>query len=188
MHLTLARSIAKRTMRVTQKKSTLAFMAFSFRKVSSLTTSIHLRDSNLLRAPVVSFHRESLEVFDPAASIEDHEDGSAVIGLVEVMNRNDAKKAIKKSHDALEHWKFHTTAAARSQMLLEWSRLLREHTDDLANIMTLESGKPLRESIGEISYGISFIDYFVAEAIRPSSAGDGYLCPSPFPHIDGSPK
>ena len=54
--------------------------------------------------------------------------------------------------------------------------------------MTLESGKPLKESIGEVGYGTSFIDYYAAEAVRPSSAGGGYICPSPFAHIDGSPK
>jgi len=57
-----------------------------------------------------------------------------------------------------------------------------------AKIMTLESGKPLRESIGEVSYGTSFIDYYAAEAIRTNSAGGGYLVPSPFSSVDGSPR
>jgi len=58
----------------------------------------------------------------------------------------------------------------------------------VAKIMTLESGKPVRESIGEVGYGTSFIDYYAAEAIRSNSAGGGYMCPSPFSAVDGSPR
>jgi hypothetical protein len=57
-----------------------------------------------------------------------------------------------------------------------------------AKIMTLESGKPLRESVGEVGYGTSFIDYYAAEAIRTTSAGGGILVPSPFSSVDGSPR
>jgi succinate-semialdehyde dehydrogenase/glutarate-semialdehyde dehydrogenase len=41
-----------------------------------------------------------------------------------------------------------------------------EHKKDLATIMTLEQGKPLAESLGEISYGASFIEWFAEEAKR----------------------
>lgn len=58
----------------------------------------------------------------------------------------------------------------------------------LARIMTLESGKPLRESLAEVGYGTSFIDFYAAEAMRSNSAGGGYLYPSPFSSIDGSPR
>ncbi len=175
-------------MKFAQSKSALSILAIYSRTVSGLTTSIHLNDPNLLRVPDVTFHRETVQVLDPGATKKEIEEGSAVIGLVEGMNRKDAKEAIHRSQEALKKWKFHTTASERSKMLNDWSILLKEHTRDLATIMSLESGKPLRESLGEVGYGISFVDYFAAEAIRPSAAGGGYLCPSPFPHIDGSPK
>ena len=55
--------------------------------------------------------------------------------------------------------------------------------------MTLESGKPLHESRGEVAYGTSFLDYYAAEAIRPNSAGGGYMSPSPFTAPgDGAPR
>jgi succinate-semialdehyde dehydrogenase/glutarate-semialdehyde dehydrogenase len=41
-----------------------------------------------------------------------------------------------------------------------------EHKKDLATIMTLEQGKPLAESLGEVSYGASFIEWFAEEAKR----------------------
>lgn len=46
--------------------------------------------------------------------------------------------------------------------------------------MTLESGKPLAESKGEVNYAASFLDYYAAEAIRPTSAGGGFIIPTPF--------
>jgi succinate-semialdehyde dehydrogenase/glutarate-semialdehyde dehydrogenase len=54
--------------------------------------------------------------------------------------------------------------------------------------MALESGKSIKESLGEISYGVSFLDYYAAEALRPSSAGGGFLVPTPFSHQDGAPR
>ena len=53
----------------------------------------------------------------------------------------------------------------------------------LATIMTMESGKPLHESMGEVTYGTSFIDYYAAEVIRPSGAGGGFIVPTPFTHL-----
>mmetsp|Transcript_16326 Transcript_16326/g.23818 ORF Transcript_16326/g.23818 Transcript_16326/m.23818 type:complete len:404 (-) Transcript_16326:611-1822(-) len=54
--------------------------------------------------------------------------------------------------------------------------------------MTMESGKPLAESKGEVAYGVSFLDYYAGEAIRPSSAGGGFIAPSPFTTDTGAPK
>lgn len=54
--------------------------------------------------------------------------------------------------------------------------------------MTFESGKPLNESRGEVNYGTSFLDYYAAEAIRPNSAGGGFIAPSPFAMPDGTPR
>merc|ERR1719356_975298 len=54
--------------------------------------------------------------------------------------------------------------------------------------MTLESGKPLAESYGEVNYAKSFLDYYASEAVRPTGAGGGFMVPSPFPASDGGPQ
>jgi hypothetical protein len=54
--------------------------------------------------------------------------------------------------------------------------------------MTLESGKILQESRGEIAYGVSFVDYYAAEAVRPTSAGGGWITPTPFATNAGAPR
>ena len=55
---------------------------------------------------------------------------------------------------------------ARSTSLKKWFQLLVEHTEDIANIITLEQGKPLTESRGEVAYGASFVEWFAEEAKR----------------------
>ncbi|MEF1251020.1 NAD-dependent succinate-semialdehyde dehydrogenase [Vibrio owensii] len=58
------------------------------------------------------------------------------------------------------------SAKARSASLKKWFQLLVENTEDIANIITLEQGKPLTESRGEVAYGASFVEWFAEEAKR----------------------
>jgi len=54
----------------------------------------------------------------------------------------------------------------RADMLMTAFRLLHERIDDLALLMTLEMGKPLAESRGEIAYAAEFFRHFAEEAVR----------------------
>ncbi len=54
----------------------------------------------------------------------------------------------------------------RSAILRRWYELVSANRDDLALLMTLEQGKPLDESRGEIDYGAAFIEWFAEEAKR----------------------
>ena len=54
----------------------------------------------------------------------------------------------------------------RSDMLMKAFTLLHERVDDLALLMTLEMGKPLAESRGEIVYAAEFFRHFAEEAVR----------------------
>ena len=40
------------------------------------------------------------------------------------------------------------------------------HKEELGQLLTLEQGKPLKEALGEVSYGASFIEFFAEEAKR----------------------
>jgi succinate-semialdehyde dehydrogenase/glutarate-semialdehyde dehydrogenase len=44
--------------------------------------------------------------------------------------------------------------------------LIRENADDLAKIITFETGKPIAESHGEIQYALGFTWWFAGEAER----------------------
>ena len=51
-----------------------------------------------------------------------------------------------------------------------WYSLIIENASDLATLMTLEQGKPLEESKGEVIYGASFLEWFAEEAKRISGS------------------
>ncbi|KAL9191188.1 hypothetical protein ACHAXT_000894 [Thalassiosira profunda] len=162
----------------------MAVSAFS--TATPAITSL-LSDPTLL-GDGVSSGSDTFPVVDPGATAAQFEDGSAIIATVQRMGREDTKDAIDRARAALPGWKDGTTALQRSNILAKWSALIKENSHDVATIMTLESGKPLHESLGEVTYGTSFLDYFAAEALRPSSAGGGYLAPSPFATPDGAPR
>ena len=144
----------------------------------SLLSSI--RDPTLLGGALPS-DSDAFPVTDPGAP-----PSGPAVALVARMGRDDAADAIGRASAALPGWRDGTTAAARSSILSRWSGLIGENREDVAAIMTLESGKPLSESLGEVAYGRSFLDYYAAEAVRPTSAGGGFVSPSPFVGGDGS--
>ena len=61
-----------------------------------------------------------------------------------------------------------TAPRTRSDILRRAFDLLRERADDLALLMTLEMGKPLAESRGEVAYGSEFVRWASEEAVRIS--------------------
>ncbi|MCL4125835.1 UNVERIFIED_CONTAM: hypothetical protein GTU68_005254, partial [Idotea baltica] len=81
------------------------------------------------------------------------------------MNEKETEVAINAAHNAFQKWK-KTTAKERSIILRKWFNLMEEHSEDLSRIITLESGKPLSESRGELTYGSSFLEWFSEEARR----------------------
>ena len=58
------------------------------------------------------------------------------------------------------------TPRARSQWLMKWAQLIEEHKQDLAIIITFETGKPIAESLAEIDYALSSTYWFAGEADR----------------------
>ena len=88
-----------------------------------------------------------------------------VVATVPRMGRAETERAILASQAAQKQWKT-LTAAARAAILKRWFDLIKLHTEDLAQILTAEQGKPLAESRGEVNYGASFIEWFAEEAKR----------------------
>jgi succinate-semialdehyde dehydrogenase/glutarate-semialdehyde dehydrogenase len=88
-----------------------------------------------------------------------------VIGTAPKMGAEETREAIEAANKAFVRWK-KTTAKERSELLRRWFELMLEHKEDLALIMTLEQGKPLAESRGEILYAASFIEWFAEEGKR----------------------
>lgn len=89
----------------------------------------------------------------------------AIIGRVPNFDGQAAQDAIHAAQIAQQTWRTQS-AHKRSKILRTWADLMREHEQDLAQIMTAEQGKPLAEAVGEIRYAASFIDWFAEEARR----------------------
>ncbi|KAA9001958.1 NAD-dependent succinate-semialdehyde dehydrogenase [Affinibrenneria salicis] len=100
---------------------------------------------------------ERLTVTNPAS-------GEA-LASVPLVNAQQTEQAIEAARVAQAAWR-QLTGKERSAPLLAWSRLIAQHADDLAAILTAEQGKPLAEARGEIGYAASFIDWFAEEAKR----------------------
>ena len=75
------------------------------------------------------------------------------------------RRAIDAAAAAQEEWAA-TTAAYRAGIMHRAADLMNERKEHLATVMTLEQGKPLAESRGEIVYAASFIEWFAGEAGR----------------------
>ncbi|XP_049902302.1 succinate-semialdehyde dehydrogenase, mitochondrial [Epinephelus moara] len=86
----------------------------------------------------------------------------------------EAKQAVDAAYKAFHSWKQYS-AKERSVLLRKWFDLLTLHKEDLAKLITFESGKPMKESLGEIAYSASFVEWFSEEARRVY----GDVVPSP---------
>jgi len=88
-----------------------------------------------------------------------------LLGHVPALTSKQSEQAIREAENAWRTWR-KLTARERSLLLRRWFDLVIENADDLAMIMTLEQGKPLAESLGEIKYAASFIEWYAEEARR----------------------
>jgi succinate-semialdehyde dehydrogenase / glutarate-semialdehyde dehydrogenase len=88
-----------------------------------------------------------------------------IIGVVPDMDRFDAANAIDAADAAWPAFRG-LTAKERSALLREWFNLVMQHQQQLAEIMTRESGKVITESLGEVRYGAAFLEWFAEEAKR----------------------
>ncbi len=111
----------------------------------------------------------TFEVTDPATG--------AVIGSVPDGDGDDARDAIAAADAAFGAWSS-TTARARADLLYRAWQLMTERSEQIAELMTSEQGKPLRASRAEVNYAADFLRFYAEEATRvtgewlPSSRPD----------------
>ena len=105
---------------------------------------------------------ETIDVEDPATG--------EVLCAVADATPEDAIAALDAAATAQADWAA-TAPNERSEILHRAFTMLKERTDELALLMTLEMGKSLTESKGEIAYAAEFFRWFSGEALRL----DGYL-------------
>lgn len=101
----------------------------------------------------------------------------SVIGLAADCDKHVTLAAVESASVALGSWK-KTTAKERSKILRKWFDLMISQRENLAKIITLENGKPIMQSDGEIQYAADFLDWFSEEGKRTY----GITIPSPNPN------
>ena len=87
------------------------------------------------------------------------------IGEVASLSAPQVRSAIDAAAAAFAPWRARSLDN-RAALLHEWARLILEQRESLAQILSLEQGKPLSEARGEITYAASFIPWFAEEARR----------------------
>ncbi|WP_016912165.1 NAD-dependent succinate-semialdehyde dehydrogenase [Mammaliicoccus vitulinus] len=88
--------------------------------------------------------------------------------VIETLRNNseeEINEKIERSHKAFQTYK-KKPAHDRSALLYKWHELILENQKEIALIMTRESGKPLKESMGEVKYATDYILWFAEEAKR----------------------
>jgi len=100
---------------------------------------------------------EKLNVVNPA--------NGQIVGSVPIGGEEEANVAIDVAYDAFQSWS-QTTAYERAVYLKKLYELMIEHRDELAQVMTMEMGKPINESIGEVTSAAAFLEWFAEEGKR----------------------
>ncbi|MDP4163208.1 MAG: NAD-dependent succinate-semialdehyde dehydrogenase [Bacillota bacterium] len=100
---------------------------------------------------------DKLPVFNPATK--------EILGYIPSGGDQEAKQAADAAYKAFRSWS-KKTAEERSKFLYKWHFLIEENLDLLAQIMTKEQGKPLKEAKGEIRYANDFVSWYAEEAKR----------------------
>ena len=126
--------------------------------------AVDLKDKSLFRqqcyvdgAWVDADDKTTLIVHNPANGEQ--------VGTVPKMGVAETRRAIEAAHAAWPAWRA-KTAKERAIILRKWFELMMANQEDLAKLMTVEQGKPIAESRGEIAYGASFIEWFAEEGKR----------------------
>jgi len=129
-----------------------------------MAASLNLKDPTLFReacyingAWVGAGSNETIDVTNPASG--------ELLGTIPKMGADETRQAIEAANAAYPAWRA-KTAKERAAILRKWFDLMMENQEDLARMMTAEQGKPLKESMGEIVYAASFIEWFAEEGKR----------------------
>ncbi len=97
------------------------------------------------------------EVEDPATNL--------ILAQVADGTAEDAIAALDAASAAFESWA-ETPPRARAEVIRRAFEIIMERQEELALLMTMEMGKPLSESRGEVAYAAEFFRWFAEEAVR----------------------
>ena len=102
-----------------------------------------MKEANLIGGDwVAADGGETIEVNNPATG--------QIIGTVPMSGKAETKRAIEAAHRAFDGLAG-MTAAERANILRRMQEVMMDNQQALAELLTIEMGKPLAESMGEIA-------------------------------------
>jgi len=100
---------------------------------------------------------DSIPVVNPA--------DAEVFARMTVVDRAQVAQAIKDAHAAFGGWR-HVTGKGRSDFLHKVAGEMERRREEIARIITIENGKPLTQSQGEVAMAVDHMRWFAEEARR----------------------
>ena len=88
-----------------------------------------------------------------------------VVGTVPKGGQKEARLATDAAFEAFKTWS-KLSAYERTEKLAAWAKLMDENTDEIAELMTREQGKPFEEAKGEVKYANGFFKWYAEEGKR----------------------
>ena len=117
-----------------------------------------LRESNLIGGAWVGADQGgTIDVTNPATG--------AVIGTVPLSGEAETQRAISAASEAFAGFAA-TPLMERVGLLWKLHDALMDHQQSLAELLTIEMGKPLAEAMGEIAIGAQYVRWYAEEARR----------------------
>jgi succinate-semialdehyde dehydrogenase/glutarate-semialdehyde dehydrogenase len=101
--------------------------------------------------------RETLDVRNPA--------DSSVVGRVPNAGADEAAQAVDAAHSAFGTWS-RMIPVERAQFLHAWADNVLQRKDELAQLLSLEQGKPVSEAAGELAASVEFVRWYAEEGRR----------------------
>ncbi|WP_167677599.1 NAD-dependent succinate-semialdehyde dehydrogenase [Rhodococcus sp. B10] len=114
----------------------------------------------------------TFDVLDPS--------NGQLLATISDAGAEDGLRALEMAADAQDEWAM-TPPRVRGEILRAAYELIHLRADEFAKVMTLEMGKTLTESHGEVNYGAEFLRWFAEEAVRiggrysAAPAGNGQI-------------
>jgi len=103
-----------------------------------------------------------------------------VLGYFPLSGQSEAQAAVAAARAAFGHWRL-VPAPKRGEILFRVGELLKQYKEELARSMTMEMGKVLQETRGDVQEGIDMAFYMGGEGRRLS----GYTVPVELPEKSG---
>ena len=101
-------------------------------------------------APVAGQSGRSGPVYNPAAGIQS--------GEVDFASAEEVDRAVQVANDAFPTWRA-MSLSRKTEIFFRIRKLVDEHREDIAKILTAEHGKVLSDAKGEVARGLEVIEY-----------------------------